>query len=67
MIEPTFAVEGGTPVDALEHVLNEMAEDGYRFAGIVPVREAVTECDVEKILAPVQVVVMELVDGEGDA
>lgn len=38
VLEPTFDVEGGTPVDALKQVLNQAADDGYRFAGTVPVR-----------------------------
>jgi hypothetical protein len=36
VIEPTFDVEGGTPVDALEHVLNE---PGHHFVGATRVRE----------------------------
>lgn len=40
VLEPTFEVEGGTPVDALEHVLNQHAVDGYRLVGSVPVRGA---------------------------
>ena len=40
MIEPTFEVEGGDPVDALEHELNE---PGYHFVGATRVREPGSE------------------------
>jgi hypothetical protein len=40
VIEPTFEVEGGTPAEALEHVLNQQAEEGYRLRTCVPVRGA---------------------------
>ena len=40
VIEPTFHVEGGTPSQALEHVLNEQAGEGYRLRACVPVRGA---------------------------
>lgn len=36
MIEPTFEVEGGNPVQALEYVLNE---PGHHFVGATRVRE----------------------------
>ena len=38
VLEPTFDVDGGTPVDALEHVLNEAADDGFHLLCTVPVR-----------------------------
>jgi hypothetical protein len=37
VIETTFEVEGGDPIDALAHVLNE--DDGYHFLGATRVRE----------------------------
>jgi len=40
VIEPTFQVEGGTPSQGLEHVLNAHALDGFRFVACVPVRGA---------------------------
>jgi hypothetical protein len=40
VIEPTFEVEGGTPAQALEFVLNQQAEEGYRLRACVPVRGA---------------------------
>lgn len=35
-MENTFRVEGGDPVDGLQHVLNH---DGHRFVGATRVRE----------------------------
>jgi hypothetical protein len=40
VIEPTFQVEGGTPVEALERVLNDQAAEGYHFLAMADVREA---------------------------
>jgi len=40
VVEPSFQVEGGTPAQALEHVLNQHAKDGYRLRACVPVRGA---------------------------
>jgi hypothetical protein len=39
LIEPTFEVEGGTPIDALQHDLNTAWGEGYEFAGMASVRE----------------------------
>ena len=39
VIEPTFDVEGGTPVDALQKVLNDQAAEGYHLVAPAQVRE----------------------------
>ena len=39
MIEPTFRVEGGTPIEALERVLNDQAVEGYHLLSTARVRE----------------------------
>jgi hypothetical protein len=39
VIEPTFEVSGGTPVEALEKVLNDQARDGYHLLSTAQVRE----------------------------
>lgn len=59
VLEPTFDVDGGTPVDALEHELNVAADDGYRLAGVVPVRGVDGDGRVEDW---VQALVLELDD-----
>jgi len=40
VVEPTFEVTGGTPVDALAALLNAQAAEGYRLVTVVRVREA---------------------------
>ena len=39
LIEPTFEVEGGTPVDGLQYELNMAWDQGYEFVGTAVVRE----------------------------
>jgi hypothetical protein len=39
VIEPTFQVTGGTPVEALERVLNDQAAEGYELFTAADVRE----------------------------
>ena len=39
LIEPTYEVEGGTPVDGLQHDLNVAWKEGYEFVGTAVVRE----------------------------
>ena len=40
VVEPTFEVTGGTPMDALAALLNTQAAEGYRLLTTVRVREA---------------------------
>jgi hypothetical protein len=62
VIEPTFSIEGeGDAADALEQVLNEQSDDGYRLVAVVPVREA-KEGKVS--FDPVSVMVLERIDPE---
>ena len=39
VVEATYEVSGGTPVDGLQHDLNRAWEEGYEFSGTAVVRE----------------------------
>ena len=39
VIEPTFRVKNGSPVEALEKVLNDQYDEGYSFLTTTHVRE----------------------------